>query len=131
MIRRPPRSTLFPYTTLFRSAARPGGGAAVRERRSGSALPGRSASGLQRRSVLHRHLFRRPAGGPGRAAAEAGASASESPVRHRGFAVSARLSVGTEHLLRLAPAAGGSFVVLLLVGADAEHHARADGEHGL
>src|SRR5438105_9364526 len=24
MIRRPPRSTLFPYTTLFRSAARPG-----------------------------------------------------------------------------------------------------------
>src|SRR2546423_4756509 len=27
MIRRPPRSTLFPYTTLFRSrAARPGGG---------------------------------------------------------------------------------------------------------
>src|SRR3712207_7384406 len=26
MIRRPPRSTLFPYTTLFRSAHRPGGG---------------------------------------------------------------------------------------------------------
>src|SRR2546430_3754038 len=25
MIRRPPRSTLFPYTTLFRSAARAGG----------------------------------------------------------------------------------------------------------
>src|SRR5256885_5821044 len=25
MIRRPPRSTLFPYTTLFRSAARPPG----------------------------------------------------------------------------------------------------------
>src|SRR2546427_7965042 len=25
MIRRPPRSTLFPYTTLFRSAPRPGG----------------------------------------------------------------------------------------------------------
>src|SRR2546422_7079634 len=24
MIRRPPRSTLFPYTTLFRSSARPG-----------------------------------------------------------------------------------------------------------
>src|SRR2546427_5027957 len=30
MIRRPPRSTLFPYTTLFRSPARqPGGGAGV------------------------------------------------------------------------------------------------------
>src|SRR3712207_9016465 len=27
MIRRPPRSTLFPYTTLFRSDAAPGGGA--------------------------------------------------------------------------------------------------------
>src|SRR5690349_17054216 len=26
MIRRPPRSTLFPYTTLFRSALRPGAG---------------------------------------------------------------------------------------------------------
>src|SRR5256884_2274993 len=26
MIRRPPRSTLFPYTTLFRSPDRPGGG---------------------------------------------------------------------------------------------------------
>src|SRR6478672_13380724 len=26
MIRRPPRSTLFPYTTLFRSAAHPAGG---------------------------------------------------------------------------------------------------------
>src|SRR2546422_8023143 len=26
MIRRPPRSTLFPYTTLFRSAVPPGGG---------------------------------------------------------------------------------------------------------
>src|SRR2546429_9541317 len=35
MIRRPPRSTLFPYTTLFRSlraAGRPGGGAARRDR---------------------------------------------------------------------------------------------------
>src|SRR3712207_7578851 len=27
MIRRPPRSTLFPYTTLFRSPLRPAGGA--------------------------------------------------------------------------------------------------------
>src|SRR5258705_6802948 len=36
MIRRPPRSTLFPYTTLFRSLARPvpgrGGGGTVRPR---------------------------------------------------------------------------------------------------
>src|SRR3712207_6902979 len=40
MIRRPPRSTLFPYTTLFRSAAR----ARPRRRRAGA----RAASGAQR-----------------------------------------------------------------------------------
>src|SRR2546421_6252203 len=33
MIRRPPRSTLFPYTTLFRSADRAGRGLADAERR--------------------------------------------------------------------------------------------------
>src|SRR4051812_49517479 len=32
MIRRPPRSTLFPYTTLFRSLASPEQGSAVAER---------------------------------------------------------------------------------------------------
>src|SRR3989449_8235487 len=32
MIRRPPRSTLFPYTTLFRSASRRAGGAHPRAR---------------------------------------------------------------------------------------------------
>src|SRR5438477_8036712 len=40
MIRRPPRSTLFPYTTLFRSDARPEGDAAHRlsvVRRAGAA----------------------------------------------------------------------------------------------
>src|SRR2546422_4377121 len=31
MIRRPPRSTLFPYTTLFRSRLRPGGDQGVQE----------------------------------------------------------------------------------------------------
>src|SRR5947209_14621273 len=37
MIRRPPRSTLFPYTTLFRSPiGRPGDRAAVRGRRRGT-----------------------------------------------------------------------------------------------
>src|SRR3712207_9265266 len=44
MIRRPPRSTLFPYTTLFRSGrARRGGGALVRGRR------------VHRRRGLHGH----------------------------------------------------------------------------
>src|SRR5436190_14988967 len=41
MLRRPPRSTLFPYTTLFRSAlhVQPGGGAegGGRDRRTGAA----------------------------------------------------------------------------------------------
>src|SRR5258707_8947555 len=44
MIRRPPRSTLFPYTTLFRSAAAgtaPGGGG----NGSGASASGGSASG--------------------------------------------------------------------------------------
>jgi len=39
MIRRPPRSTLFPYTTLFRSAAvAAGGGLATRARAAPSRL---------------------------------------------------------------------------------------------
>src|SRR5688572_32707014 len=38
MIRRPPRSTLFPYTTLFRSAQRPGG--AVFQPPRGGVRPG-------------------------------------------------------------------------------------------
>src|SRR2546426_1846326 len=33
MIRRPPRSTLFPYTTLFRSVRHPGSGSRVRAAR--------------------------------------------------------------------------------------------------
>src|SRR5256885_5393316 len=51
MIRRPPRSTLFPYTTLFRS---PGPRGPARDRRRprgppGAAVPGRPASGPDRR----------------------------------------------------------------------------------
>src|SRR3712207_7895567 len=36
MIRRPPRSTLFPYTTLFRSARVPVAAGSAREQRSGA-----------------------------------------------------------------------------------------------
>src|SRR3712207_6977156 len=42
MIRRPPRSTLFPYTTLFRSAV--GGGVALRAVRGDSARDGGAAA---------------------------------------------------------------------------------------
>src|SRR3712207_6961341 len=45
MIRRPPRSTLFPYTTLFRSAPDRHGHGLARRRHRG----GRRGRGLQRR----------------------------------------------------------------------------------
>src|SRR5690242_20753996 len=38
MIRRPPRSTLFPYTTLFRSSGRRGGEHGREEQRDGDAV---------------------------------------------------------------------------------------------
>src|SRR3712207_8688972 len=66
MIRRPPRSTLFPYTTLFRSFAGPGGRRAdVAERQSARrylqqrdvsaqrAGPGARLRGVARRSEEH------------------------------------------------------------------------------
>src|SRR3712207_8202730 len=56
MIRRPPRSTLFPYTTLFRSEVRPlqgdgdlAGGTEVRARQAGDRIEGDDAP------VGHRH----------------------------------------------------------------------------
>src|SRR5437867_7904777 len=58
MIRRPPRSTLFPYTTLFRSrsrAARPGGGGRSARRPSS---PGRR--GWPRRSEEHTSELQSP-----------------------------------------------------------------------
>src|SRR3712207_8049732 len=67
MIRRPPRSTLFPYTTLFRSRLRAaagrgaggaGGGPAVRL----ASLDGRRA-GAARRGVRRAHLQRGGGGG--------------------------------------------------------------------
>src|SRR2546426_6144831 len=60
MIRRPPRSTLFPYTTLFRSASasglyRPGG--APRDRSPGPEYP---ASGTDPRSEEHTSELQSP-----------------------------------------------------------------------
>src|SRR2546422_7761258 len=53
MIRRPPRSTLFPYTTLFRSSASccglPGGSRS----RKGSGVPARRLSHRKKRSEEH------------------------------------------------------------------------------
>src|SRR3989442_8737700 len=49
MIRRPPRSTLFPYTTLFRSHRRASSGSAHVARRRGSTRVGRSPGRASRR----------------------------------------------------------------------------------
>src|SRR5256885_17194106 len=70
MIRRPPRSTLFPYTTLFRSAGAAGALGAQRRAdgllRLHRRLPGNAVAGAGRAAVL-------PGGGPARAWAGGGA----------------------------------------------------------
>src|SRR3989449_7271733 len=58
MIRRPPRSTLFPYTTLFRSAAERGGDPGGRR-------------GRGRAPLTRRPMCRRPIGAVPRSAAAA------------------------------------------------------------
>src|SRR2546422_199797 len=55
MIRRPPRSTLFPYTTLFRSRQRPG------RQRQGHHREGDLAG--RRYSSVRQHVLRGPGGG--------------------------------------------------------------------
>src|SRR2546430_11377004 len=61
MIRRPPRSTLFPYTTLFRSAARP---PARRRRRASPLGAGQGEHGVARRGRAGR-IHQTHAGGGG------------------------------------------------------------------
>src|SRR5687767_15481693 len=62
MIRRPPRSTLFPYTTLFRSRGRPAArnrpaactaDRAARSRNAGRCCPGSSPPPTESRSEEH------------------------------------------------------------------------------
>src|SRR2546426_6737348 len=54
MIRRPPRSTLFPYTTLFRSHARPDRDLARVQARQGSRSRGAAAASVRVLPVLRR-----------------------------------------------------------------------------
>src|SRR5690606_39813306 len=69
IVRRPPRSTLFPYTTLFRSRGRRRGRSGAGTRRRGAAgRPGRRATAGRRRSA---------ASGPGAAPGRAGARSEE------------------------------------------------------
>src|SRR2546426_6968116 len=62
MIRRPPRSTLFPYTTLFRSGHDDGAAADTEKARRG---PGAEADGWNEEATTahHRRLGERPARG--------------------------------------------------------------------
>src|SRR2546430_2915439 len=53
MIRRPPRSTLFPYTTLFRSLPRPQALHAQRTPRAGGQEPGGVAQRRSQRALAY------------------------------------------------------------------------------
>src|SRR3712207_8223525 len=67
MIRRPPRSTLFPYTTLFRSRAGGGRGALEAGDRGGGPVRARAAERLVERGRggrLHPGRGPRPDGAP-------------------------------------------------------------------
>src|SRR3712207_7720441 len=61
MIRRPPRSTLFPYTTLFRSARRVERALQlVRLEALGERLPGQLSGGQQQRVAIARAVVIEP-----------------------------------------------------------------------
>src|SRR2546421_9241901 len=57
MIRRPPRSTLFPYTTLFRSWRRPV--APIDSERPGTVVRAVGEGGVERDRAPHTHGLRR------------------------------------------------------------------------
>src|SRR2546426_5972241 len=76
MIRRPPRSTLFPYTTLFRSLARIG---AVAPLRVGRELYDAQDRAVLRRLEAHRPRAHRPVGDQRRPRSEEHTSELQSP----------------------------------------------------
>src|SRR2546426_7025316 len=56
MIRRPPRSTLFPYTTLFRSVMQPDGYVKIKDRSKDIIISGgENISSLEVEDILYRH----------------------------------------------------------------------------
>src|SRR3989454_12622930 len=61
MIRRPPRSTLFPYTTLFRSLCPPRRIGIERRETPLQALPGRLREGVLEGGAVGSRKFRQPA----------------------------------------------------------------------
>src|SRR5688572_31791727 len=59
MIRRPPRSTLFPYTTLFRSRGLPRGGRQARTPRGAEVSPRRAEGGSRQPRAAAQRSARR------------------------------------------------------------------------
>src|SRR2546426_7415391 len=80
MIRRPPRSTLFPYTTLFRSHAVARGGVRRADRRAGGNATRSLAHRLRGPRGVRPHLPRRHGGAvPDRERSEEHTSELQSP----------------------------------------------------
>src|SRR2546426_11476129 len=85
MIRRPPRSTLFPYTTLFRSVPRGRPPESEERRREGARRDRRAAApgGAQLRDEVRRDRRRAEGGRPRGRAADAGERGGAGVMRHR------------------------------------------------
>src|SRR2546421_11515571 len=90
MIRRPPRSTLFPYTTLFRSRQQPGGRDAQWHAPGGGGRRGGELRGPEPQpdgARLHAHRERRGAGAGGseerRVGEEGGAPGGADPLKKK------------------------------------------------
>src|SRR3712207_2938172 len=95
MIRRPPRSTLFPYTTLFRSRGDDRPGPDQRERRDG---PGAGpAGGSAHRPDRRRRVPHRDPGRPGHLRAEQ-AGGRDHPDERRPDRKSTRLKSSHAHI---------------------------------
>src|SRR2546425_11371159 len=86
MIRRPPRSTLFPYTTLFRSLPAPGRAGAVGNGgpARGVREPARPAAHRAGRAARDQAAVHRAGAGPRPARALAAALVRHPPARRRG-----------------------------------------------
>src|SRR2546426_11720541 len=103
MIRRPPRSTLFPYTTLFRSPVRAGGGRGVR-REAAPARARRAITGGALRAPDGARARRAPTPSPEPARAQQPAADAVGARRSR--PVARPLAAAAPHLL-LTPVSGG------------------------
>ena len=96
-----------------------------------TAPPRPAAPAIPGAALLPRHLCRGPAGDARAPVRRAGPPAAGRALRHRRRAVSGRVSLDRQHLLRPPPAAAGAPGLLLLLAPDAERDPRGDGAHGL